>query len=84
MKRMRPQGGSEKRGRLQALNERQPLLEANFLEFLGQFTAGGPMREGVLWTNLSVREISRRLTKMGTPASRAQALWHADFFDWME
>ena len=82
---MRPQGGSEKRGRLQALNERQPLLEANFLEFLGQFTAGGgAMREGVLWTNLSVREISRRLTKMGTPASRAQALWHADFFDWME
>lgn len=28
------------------------------------------MREGVLWTNLSRREISRRLCEMGTPASR--------------
>jgi len=28
------------------------------------------MRQGVLWTNLSRREISRRLAEMGTPASR--------------
>jgi Rhodopirellula transposase DDE domain len=28
------------------------------------------MRQGVLWTNLSRREISRRLGSMGTPASR--------------
>lgn len=28
------------------------------------------MRKGVLWTNLSRREISRRLGQMGTPASR--------------
>ena len=28
------------------------------------------MREGVLWTNLSLRELSRRLMAMGTPASR--------------
>ncbi len=28
------------------------------------------MREGVLWTNLSRREINRRLAAMGTPASR--------------
>ncbi|MDB5845531.1 MAG: transposase [Polaromonas sp.] len=28
------------------------------------------MRQGVLWTNLSRREISRRLGAMGTPASR--------------
>lgn len=28
------------------------------------------MREGVLWTNLSLRELSRRLIGMGTPASR--------------
>ena len=28
------------------------------------------MREGVLWTNLSLRELSRRLVAMGTPASR--------------
>ena len=35
-----------------------------------EFTAGDPMREGVLWTNLSLRELSRRLTAMGTPAGR--------------
>ena len=28
------------------------------------------MRAGVLWTNLSLRELSRRLIEMGTPASR--------------
>ncbi len=28
------------------------------------------MREGVFWTNLSLRELSRRLMAMGTPASR--------------
>ena len=28
------------------------------------------MRVGVLWTNLSLRELSRRLSAMGTPASR--------------
>src|SRR5262249_6105308 len=28
------------------------------------------MREGVLWTNLSLRELSRRLFALGTPASR--------------
>ena len=28
------------------------------------------MRQGVLWTNLSRREISRRLGQMGTLASR--------------
>lgn len=52
------------------MRERQGQLETNFLELLAQFTAGDPMREGVLWTNLSVREISRRLAEMGTPASR--------------
>ena len=28
------------------------------------------MRQGVLWTNLSLRELSRRLAAMGTPAGR--------------
>jgi len=45
-------------------------LEENFCTLLAEFTAGDPMREGVLWTNLSRREISRRLAAMGTPASR--------------
>lgn len=45
-------------------------LEENFCALLAEFTAGDPMRQGVLWTNLSRREISRRLAQMGTPASR--------------
>src|SRR5215510_1802010 len=48
----------------------QPALEANLRHLLQEFTAGDPMREGVLWTNLSLRELSRRLVAMGTPASR--------------
>jgi hypothetical protein len=46
------------------------MLEENFLKLLAEFTAGDPMREGVLWTNLSRSEISRRLAEMGTSASR--------------
>lgn len=42
----------------------------NFLAILAEFTAGDPMREGVLWTHLSRCEISRRLREMGTPAHR--------------
>ena len=45
-------------------------LDENFCVLLAEFTAGDPMRQGVLWTNLSRREISRRLAEMGTPASR--------------
>jgi hypothetical protein len=40
------------------------------MELMKAFTAGDPMREGILWTNLSQREISRRLAKKGTPAGR--------------
>ena len=71
--------GSEKKGggRKTAV-ERQPRLLANFLALLSEFTAGDPMREGVLWTNLSRCEISRRLREMGTPASR---LTGADFME---
>ena len=42
----------------------------NLRHLLQEFTAGDPMREGVLWTNLSLRELSRRLLALGTPASR--------------
>jgi hypothetical protein len=48
----------------------QPTLEANLRALLHEFTAGDPMREGVLWTNLSLRELSRQLLVLGTPASR--------------
>jgi hypothetical protein len=45
-------------------------VETNLRQLLREFTAGDPMRAGVLWTNLSLRELSRRLLALGTPASR--------------
>ena len=45
-------------------------LEENFLKVLQDHTAGDPMRAEVKWTNLSRRQIARRLQEMGTPASR--------------
>ena len=42
----------------------------NLRQLLQEFTAGDPMRAGVLWTNLSLRALSRRLAELGTPASR--------------
>ena len=65
LQRVRKPGGGRK-----SATEHDPRLEDNFLQLLAEFTAGDPMREGVLWTNLSRRDISRRLREMGTPASR--------------
>lgn len=45
-------------------------MEPNFLEVLRDHTAGDPMREGVKWTDLRRREISRRLAERGTPAGK--------------
>ena len=42
----------------------------NFLAVLKDHTAGDPMREDVKWTNLSRRQISRRLRELGTPAGK--------------
>ena len=63
--RIRKEGGGRKE-----LIERNGTIEENFRKILAEFTAGDPMREGVLWTNLSRCEISRRLREMGTPAGR--------------
>ncbi len=52
------------------MTDSRPQLEANLRQLLQEFTAGDPMRVGVLWTNLSLRELSRRLIGLGTPASR--------------
>ena len=40
------------------------------MKILEDHTAGDPMRGDVKWTNLSRGQISRRLEKLGTPASR--------------
>src|SRR5215211_2924654 len=62
--------GPKKGGGRRPLTATCPSLEANLRQLLREFTAGDPMREGVLWTNLSLRELSRRLIALGTPASR--------------
>ena len=36
---------------------------------LRDFTAGDPMREGVIWTNLTPAQIAQRLAEKGTPVS---------------
>jgi len=45
-------------------------LVENFLAVLRDHTAGDPMRKGVKWTNLSRRQIARKLKELGTPASK--------------
>ncbi len=50
----------------------------NFLKVLRDHTAGDPMRADVKWTNLSRRQISRRLSALGTPAGKnivSRLLW---------
>ena len=37
---------------------------------LREHTAGDPMRPEVRWTNLSLKEMRRRLAEQGTPASK--------------
>ena len=45
-------------------------LSENFLRVLRDHTAGDPMKPEVKWTNLSRRQIARRMAERGTPVSR--------------
>jgi hypothetical protein len=45
-------------------------IEVNFHKVLADHTAGDPMRSEVKWTNLSRRQIAKRITDLGTPVSR--------------
>jgi hypothetical protein len=45
-------------------------LNENFQTVLRDHTAGDPMREDVKWTNLSRRQMSRKLKELGTPAGK--------------
>jgi hypothetical protein len=47
-----------------------PALEANFHKVLEHHTAGDPMRADVKWTNLSRRQIAKKLGELGTPVCR--------------
>ncbi len=60
------------------MTETSPQLAENFRQVLRDHTAGDPMRADVKWTNLSRRQISRRLGEWGTPASKrvvSDLLW---------
>jgi hypothetical protein len=46
-----------------------PELEENFAEAVNNHTAGDPMDEDVVWTNLSQVEIAENLSDLGTPVS---------------
>jgi hypothetical protein len=46
-----------------------PGLAEKFLAVLEDFTAGDPMRERVIWTNLTLGEIAQRLAERGAPVS---------------
>jgi len=52
------------------LIENGPAVEANFHKVLEDHTAGDPMRLEVRWTNLSRRQIAKRIAELGTPVSR--------------
>lgn len=58
-----------------------PELDSIFLDVIAEHTAGDPQR-GSRWTNLRPREIARRITAAGAPASRriaCQLLKHHGF-----
>ena len=50
--------------------EIDPAIAANFRKVLEGHTAGDPMRLEVKWTNLSRRQIAKRIAELGTPVSR--------------
>jgi hypothetical protein len=52
------------------LIEGDPAIDANFRKVLEDHTAGDPMRSEVQWTNLSRRQIAKRIGALGTPVSR--------------
>ena len=63
-------GVPEKRGGRKRVIEIDPAVEANFRKVLEDHTAGDPMRPELKWTNLSRRQIAKRVHELGTPVSR--------------
>lgn len=45
-------------------------MEQHLLDVLREHTAGDPMRADVRWTNLSLKEMGRRLAERGTPLGK--------------
>src|SRR6266849_2259359 len=62
-----PRTLSKKRGGRTCLLDTRPELDTNFQKILQNHTAGDPVKPGVLWTNLSLEELARRMADLGTP-----------------
>ena len=62
--RIRRKGAGRKKA-----TESEPELDGNFFSILQRRTAGDPMRVDVMWTDLSLRQISDTLARLGTPVS---------------
>ena len=67
-------GRSEKRGWPEAVDRFDPAIEANFHTVLEDHTAGDPMRDEVKWTNLSRRQIARRIADRGPRSAATSSL----------
>lgn len=58
-----------------------PDLEDNFVAVVADHTAGDPMDEEVVWTNLTQQQIADRLADLGTPVSTSVVREMLDDFD---
>jgi hypothetical protein len=64
---IRPPAAFVKKGGRKCCLESTPHLVDNLLEIVCEHTAGDPMQEDVVWTNLSTTEIGAELAERGTP-----------------
>ena len=72
--------GFEKRGGRKSASVALPELDNNFVEVMGEHTAGDPMSD-VIWTSLTQQEIADGLGQMGTPVSTEVVRQLLDSFD---
>lgn len=62
-------GGSEKKGGRPCCLDSTPQVVEGFVTVINTYTAGDPMQDGVLWTNLTRSEIASGLGDEGYPVS---------------
>ena len=72
--------GFKKRGGRKSASVALPELDNNFVEVMGEHTAGDPMSD-VIWTSLTQQEIADGLGQMGTPVSTEVVRQLLDSFD---
>ena len=71
-----PNEGGQRRagGGRKSYEEGHPKIDDQFLKVLSDHTAGDPMSEGVIWTDLKPQEIAKRLEASGFSVSE----YHGD------